>query len=258
MRFDRATRGPVGGVGSVGRMLMAACRSRCRRSMGFVATGVAAICLLAACSGDGLAVTTDPATVTAASFPEPSSTVSTSTSPTSTSPTSTSTTVATTPTSTQAPTTTIDPRAKAESEVRAAIDASVAAFSDCLLKMPNCDVVTLEATRRGDMLRINTERVTQWNAAGYAVRDRDTFRYVVEQVELNADLTQATVLVCIADGTKLVQPGAGPGGADVIVDDSYVSGRESWDVRLDADGIWRPYAAPASGPTESRDVCPAS
>lgn len=252
MRLDRATSGTVGGVGSVGRMVTAVLRGRSRRSMGFVATGVSAICLLAACSDGGSAVTTDPVSVATTSSPEPSSTVSTSTSPT-----STAATVATTPPSTQAPTTTIDPRVKAESEVRAAIDASVAAFSDCLLKMPNCDVATLEATRRGDMLRINSERVTQWNAAGYAVRDRDTFRYVVEQVELSADLTQATVLVCIADGTKLVQPGAGPGGADVIVDDSYVSGRELWDVRLDADGIWRPYAAPASGPTESRDVCPA-
>lgn len=252
MRFDRATRGPVGGVGSADRMVTAVRRSRSRRSMGFVAVGVTVICSLAACSSDSSGTTTDPTTVTTTSSPEPSSTVSTSTSPT-----STAATVATTPISTQAPTTTIDPHAKAESDVRAAIDASVAAFSDCLLKMPNCDVATLEATRRGDMLRINTERVTQWNAAGYTVRDRDTFRYVVEQVELNADLTQATVLVCIADGTKLVQPGAGPGGADVIVDDSYVSGRESWDVRLDADGIWRPYAAPASGPTESRDVCPA-
>lgn len=252
MRFDRATRGPVGGVGSADRMVTAVRRSRSRRSMGFVAVGVTVICSLAACSSDSSGTTTDPTTVTTTSSPEPSSTVSTSTSPT-----STAATVATTPISTQAPTTTIDPHAKAESDVRAAIDASVAAFSDCLLKMPNCDVATLEATRRGDMLRINTERVTQWNAAGYTVRDRDTFRYVVEQVELNADLTQATVLVCIADGTKLVQPAAGPGGADVIVDDSYVSGRESWDVRLDADGIWRPYAAPASGPTESRDVCPA-
>ncbi len=253
MRFDCATRGPVGGVGSVGCMVTAVPRCRVSRSVGVVAVCVTALCSLAACSGGGSAATTDPRTVTTTSSPEPSSTVSTSTSPT-----STAATVATSPTSTQAPTTTIDPRAKAESDVRAAIDASVAAFSDCLLKMPNCDVATLEATRRGDMLRINTERVAQWNAARYAVRDRDTFRYVVEQVELNADLTRATVLVCIADGTKLVQPGAGPGGADVIVDDSYVSGRESWDVRLDADGIWRPYAAPASGPTESRDVCPAS
>lgn len=252
MRFDRATRGTVGGVGSVGRMMTAVPRGRTRRSVGLVAVGVTSVCSLAACSDGGSTATTDPTTVTTTSGPAPSSTVTTSSSAT-----STSTTVATSPTSTQAPTTTIDPRAKAESDVRAAIDASVAAFSDCLLKMPNCDVATLEATRRGDMLRINTERVTQWNAAGYAVRDRDTFRYVVEQVELNADLTQATVLVCIADGTKLVQPGAGPGGADVIVDDSYVSGRESWDVRLDADGIWRPYAAPASGPSESRDVCPA-
>jgi hypothetical protein len=114
----------------------------------------------------------------------------------------------------------------------------------------------LEATRRGELLRINTERITEWNAAGYAARDRDTARSVIEQVELNADLTQATVTVCSSDGTKLVLPGAGPGGVDVIVDDSYVSGRAEWDVRLDPDDVWRPYAAPASGPTESRDVCP--
>jgi hypothetical protein len=138
------------------------------------------------------------------------------------------------------------------------VDAAIAAFSRCLEQLPACDAAQLEKTRRGELLQLNTARINEWNAAGYAVRDRDKFRYVIEQVELNPTATQATVRVCIADGSKLVRPGAGPGGADVIVDDSYTSGRETWDVRLDSDGVWRAYAAPADGPTESRDVCPPS
>jgi hypothetical protein len=83
------------------------------------------------------------------------------------------------------------------------------------------------------------------------------FRYVIEKVTLQPDLTRATATVCIADGSRLVRPGIGPGGADVIVDDTFGSGRETWDMRLDADGTWRAYGAPASGPTETSDVCPA-
>ncbi len=158
---------------------------------------------------------------------------------------------------TLATTTTVDRRAEAEAGVRAAVAAAVGAFRDCLGQLPKCDVATLEATRRGDMLRVNSERITEWNSKGYAIRKADTFRFVVESVDVNADATRATALVCIADGTALVSPGTGPGGADVIIDDSYISGRELWDVQLDPDGVWRPYAAPASGSTEARDVCPA-
>lgn len=154
-------------------------------------------------------------------------------------------------------TTTLDRRSEAEAGVRAAVASAITAFRDCLGQLPNCDVATLEATRRGDMLRVNSERIAEWNSKGYAIRKADTFRFVVESVDVNADATRATALVCIADGTALVSPGTGPGGADVIIDDSYISGRELWDVRLDPDGVWRPYAAPASGSTEARDVCPA-
>jgi hypothetical protein len=106
------------------------------------------------------------------------------------------------------------------------------------------------------MLQVNTDRIKEWNTAGYALRDGDLFRYVIESVSLSPDLRQATVTVCSADGSKLVLPRAGPGGADVVVDDAYVSGRAAWDMRLDPDGVWRVYAAPTVGPTEARDVCP--
>jgi hypothetical protein len=186
----------------------------------------------------------------------PTSTESSRTAPL---PTSPATSVATTnpkPTPTTSTTTTIDQRALAERRVRTAVDATVRAFSDCLQVLPKCDVNTLTATRRGELLKLNTERITEWNAAGYAVRDREQFRYVIESVALDSSATKAIVAMCVADGSKLVMPGAGPGGADVVVDGTYVSGRESWDVRLDDDGVWRTYAAPAVGATESRDVCP--
>jgi hypothetical protein len=122
--------------------------------------------------------------------------------------------------------------------------------------MPSCDPSTLAVARTGDLLARNVARINEWNAAGLTVRNRDQFRYVVEQVVLGTDGVQAEALVCFADGSDLVRPGAGPGGADVIVDDSFTSGRESWDVRLDPDGHWRAYDGTAVGPSESSDVCP--
>ena len=182
-----------------------------------------------------------------------SSTTSAATSPTSDSGT---TTTVTPPTSSSSTSTTVDLAAQAEAAVRAAIDLAQSTYSACLVAMPSCDPSTLSVARAGDLLARNGARINEWNAAGYTVRNRDQFRYVVEEVTLAPSGTQATALVCIADGSDLVDPGAGPGGADVIIDDSFTSGRASWDVRLDPDGKWRAYDAPAVGPTESRDVCP--
>ena len=123
--------------------------------------------------------------------------------------------------------------------------------------MPACDPATLGVARAGDLLERNVGRIEEWNAAGYTVIDRDQFRYVIESVVLADDLTTAMVVVCIADGSKLVLPGAAPDGGNVIVDDAYTSGRSQWDMRLDGDGRWRGYDAPAVGPTESTDQCPA-
>ncbi|MCU1388072.1 MAG: hypothetical protein JWL72_1410 [Ilumatobacteraceae bacterium] len=142
--------------------------------------------------------------------------------------------------------------------MRSAIALAESSYSACLTAMPSCDPATLAVARAGDLLQGNVDRVNEWNAQGYTVRDRDQFRYVVESVTLGQDNTTASAVVCIADGSKLVLPGAGPSGADVVVDDSYSSGLSNWEIKLDADGDWRAYAAPASGPTETSDVCPAA
>jgi hypothetical protein len=97
--------------------------------------------------------------------------------------------------------------------------------------------------------------VNEWNGLGYTVVDRDQFAFTIESVELNADQKQATATVCVTDGSKLVLPSATPGGPVVIIDDTFVSGREAWDVRLDPDGVWRAYAAPGVGETSETDQC---
>ncbi len=213
--------------------------------------GALAVTLVSACSSSDGAVSTTTSSTSTTDV----ATTTTATQPTST---STSTSAATTPpSSTQQPTTTVDPVTAAESEVGTAIDLAQSTFSECLTAMPACDPTTLGVARAGDLLERNVSRIEEWNAAGYTVIDRDQFRYVIESVTLSDDLMTATVVVCIADGSKLVLPGAAPDGGDVIIDDAYTSGRSQWDMRLDGDGQWRGYDAPAVGPTEATDQCPA-
>lgn len=207
--------------------------------------------LLAACSSDDNAApeSTVAATTTSVAV---ETTTSTSTSSTSPSTTPTSTTTAST-----APPTTSDPKANVDVAVRAAVDLAIADFSACLVAMPTCDPSTLAASRADPLLAVNVSRVTEWNGKGYTVIDRDQFRHVIESLELSDDLRRATVTVCFADGSKLIDPGAGPDGADLIIDGAFVSGREAWDMRLGDDGVWRAHDAPLIGATEVTDVCPA-
>ena len=165
-------------------------------------------------------------------------------------------TTSTSTTASSSPPTTVDPVATVEAAVRTAVDLAIADFSACLVVMPNCDPATLEATRADPLLAVNVSRVTEWNGKGYTVVDREQFRHMIESVEVSDDLRQATVTVCFADGSKLIDPGAGPDGADLIIDDAFVSGREAWDMRLGDDGIWRAQDAPLIGATEVTDVCP--
>lgn len=218
--------------------------------------GVAVACalLIAACSSSD-----EPGSDTTVAAPtttstEPAATTATSSTSTTALPTSTSSTTSVPPTS---PPTTADPAVAVEAAVRAAVDLAIADFSACLLALPACDPSTLAATRADPLLSVNVDRINEWNSAGYAVIDRDQFRHVIESVELSPTLDEATVTVCFADGSKLVDPGAGPDGSDVIVDGTYASGREAWDMRLGADGVWRVQEAPLVGQTEETDVCPA-
>jgi hypothetical protein len=197
-----------------------------------------------ACSGDGDAspASTAKSSVAAATSTtaRPTTTEASTTTVLTVPPTEPSTTVALTP----------------EEAVRAALAASQDAFSECLLALPRCDVATLSATRAGPILDDNIELVTDWNGRGYAVRDRELFRFVIESVEVAPDGLSAVGVLCYADGSKLVIPGAAPDGSDVIVDDKYGSSRQTWEMRLDPDGAWRAYSAQVLGAKASEDICP--
>lgn len=216
---------------------------------------------LAACSGSDSSVDSTPVAASAATSSSTASTSTTeapvetsTTEPVPTTSVETTTTVATVPSTAPSTAATVD----AESEIRAALAQSFDDFSACLVSMPTCDPTVLEATQGGDLLAGNVGRIEEWNAAGYTVIDRDQFRYVIEAVEVSEAGDRATALVCIADGSKLVEPGAGPDGGDRIVDDVYVSGRDSWQLQLDDDGRWRAFAAPSVAQTEESDICPAA
>lgn len=227
------------------------------------ATAVVSIALLvAACSSgsDG-----EPAITLTTTTAVANSTTTTSTTllPTTTSLVVTTTSVAgstTTgsPSTSVAETTTVAPSVDPEADVRTALDRSFADFSECLTSMPNCDPSVLEATRSGELLEGNVARINEWNAAGYTVVDRESYRYVIEMVDVGADGSSASALVCLADGSKLVEPGAEENGGDVIIDAEFVSGRSSWLLQRGGDGSWRAFAAPAVGESAGSDICPAS
>ena len=207
---------------------------------------MAALVIVASCSSDSDTAETVPSSVLA----PPATAAAASTVAIATTSTSVSTS-----TSLAAATTSEAPVPDAQLAVRAAIDLAEQTYSACLVAMPACDPTSLAVARAGDLLTQNSERIEQWNALGYTVREREAFRYVIESVEVDTGGAQATVTVCIADGSKIVQPGAAPDGSDVIVDDEFVSGRSAWDVRLDSDGVWRAYGTEPIGEAASEDVC---
>jgi hypothetical protein len=111
--------------------------------------------------------------------------------------------------------------------------------------------------RGGELLQRNIALINAWNAEGFAIRERNKFRYVVESVDVaESSAKSATVAVCTADGSVRVRPGAAPDGSDVVVNDDFISGRTEWQFRLQDDGVWRAIDTVALGPSERTDVCP--
>ena len=169
------------------------------RAVGRRVIGTTALLLLAlgvvACA-DGSDSSPSTATVTEPSIVTASTSTSTSTSPSTSTSTSPSTSTSTTST------TTTEPPSSPEADVRAAIALAQQTFSDCLVAMPQCDPSTLVVARAGSLLERNVARVQEWNAAGYTVRNRDQFRYVIEAVTLSPDGTTASATVCIGSSER--------------------------------------------------------
>ena len=167
--------------------------------------------------------------------------------------TSTSTTTTLAPTTT----TTIDPKATAEAAIRADLRAGVSAYKACLMAMPSCDPQSLTKAFSGPALDRNIAIISAGNADGYATRDVDRYRVVVTGIKFadGATPSPASVAVCLADGAQVVRPGAGPGGADVIVNDEVHTELITLDVRLGASGAWLVNDSVSNGPVQQGDQC---
>jgi hypothetical protein len=196
-----------------------------RRELRGAAVLVAAVLVVAGCSDDAESApaTTAAVTTTTTAAPPPTS--------------STTTTTAAPPVETTA--STIDPRVQADADVRALIQRDFEILTTCRAAMPNCDTSTFAETRIGIALDALVQRFAERNADGQATRGLDRVVRTIERVELSDDIASAVVVICTDDGAVRYRPGAGPGGADVIVDDGFSSRRDGTLVQRTADGAWR-------------------
>ena len=215
----------------------------------FVAVGV----LLAGCSSSGPKAS-PPTTIVSSVASTKASTVAPTpvTTVGSTSTSTTTTTLAPTTTST-----TVDPKATAEAAVRADLQAGVSAYKVCLIAMPSCDPQSLTKAFSGPALDRNIAIIKDGNAHGYATRDVDRYRVVVTGIKFadGAAPSPASVSVCLSDGAQVVRPGAGPDGADVIVNDEVHTELITLDVRLGASGTWLVNDSVSNGPVQQGDQC---
>jgi hypothetical protein len=158
-------------------------------------------------------------------------------------------------TTTVAVSTTPPPANATEQAVRNAIDKSFADSAACLEALPTCDPVTSGAARAGASLEGWTKLVTKYKAAGYVSRRRERNHHNIESVTIQG-ADRATAVVCNTDGSETVQPGAGLDGGDLIVDGQFVSRRDTYDMRLDPDGLWRLYDGKLIKSSSGDDLCP--
>jgi hypothetical protein len=218
-----------------------------------VVVSVLSVGFLAGCTSNKAGPTFDtrpPSTIaspTTSTVPVTTTKVaSTTTVPVTTAPAATTTVVIATSAAPATPT---------EQVVRNAIIKVLTDGDACMRALPKCDVTTLAATRGGVSLDVLTKAITQYNAEGQISRNRDRNHYNIESIDIQG-ADRATGVLCNTDGSERVRPGAGPNGVDIIVDDFFVSKREAFEMRLDADGVWRLYDGHIIGNPSGVDLCP--
>ena len=147
----------------------------------------------------------------------------------------------TTSTTTAAPTTTTTIRAATRDElaVRAAWKGWLAASEACDVDPKGCDRAGLANYMAGSSLTNKLLATDTLISKGWGVREGPggiDDRYKIESVTSTEG--QAIVQYCQFDEGVTVDPGAGPGGADVIINDTVAS-RRIRTVFTRPDGVWK-------------------
>ena len=155
--------------------------------------------------------------------------------------TTTSPSPAPTTSTTAAPTTTTTIRAATRDElaVRAAWKGWLAASEACDVDPKGCDRAGLANYMAGSSLTNKLLATDTLISKGWGVREGPggiDDRYKIESVTSTEG--QAIVQYCQFDEGVTVDPGAGPGGADVIINDTVAS-RRIRTVFTRPDGVWK-------------------
>ena len=163
-----------------------------------------------------------------------------SSSATSVAASTTSTAPATTTSTTAAPTTTtISAATRDELAVRAAWKGWLTVSEACDVDAKGCDRDALAKYMAGTSLSNSLKATDTLISKGWGVREGPggiDDRYKIESVTLTEG--QAIVQYCQFDEGVTFDPGAGPGGADVIINDTVVSRRIRTVFGL-SDGVWK-------------------
>jgi hypothetical protein len=206
-----------------------------------VALLLAATGVVTACSGSGASSPTTPTT-------SPTSSLSTATTEPSTTTTESTAARTTHGPTTVAPTTTIDRVAATKAAVAAAV---VQSRQDYLYAVKNYDapdalkVLARTTARNSPSWTLTVSNMEKLRSNGWLVRPDPVVKSVTKvegQVELldGPPSTRAQVVVCTISSGIVYKPAAGPGGADVIVNDDVVARRNRISMVLEG-GAWKVF-----------------
>ena len=210
-----------------------------RRSSVLTAGARVVLCALGASACGGSHRSATP--VTSAQVVIATSTASSSTAPTTplAATTTSSAPAPTANTTTAAPAATTTVASADELAVRATWKGWLMAGEACTVDAKNCDRSSLANYMAGAALSNKLKAVDTLSQKGWGVRKGPggiDDRYKVDSVTIAAD--EATVQYCELDEGVTFDPGAGPGGADVIINDAVASHRSGALLTRSA-GVWK-------------------
>jgi hypothetical protein len=155
------------------------------------------------------------------------------------------TTTTTTTTTTAAPTTTLDPLAVEEAAVSEAAEQARMARSNAFINLDDptaIDALGLYYVLDGSALAEVHLGIQDLVEGGWRVRPNPTVPETLTVEDVTFDNpsapTGAELVVCIVDSAVIYEPGTGPDGGDVIVDDSVVARRSVYEMTKDGDA-WK-------------------
>jgi hypothetical protein len=123
--------------------------------------------------------------------------------------------------------------------VRAAAEELWANYARCLSATPACDTSNFADYYTGVSLTNRTAEIAEYNAEGLGFTNLEENRIRIVSVAFFHENSTAVVRVCAQDHSVQVQPGAGPDGSDVVVDDDRGSAIVDWEMVRGEDGRWR-------------------